>query len=105
MQSAGKTAGTDSKSIMGDTASTIEVLPRTVHIGAEIHGVDLTRPMSEEQVRIIRAALLQWKVVFFRDQHLTHAQHIEFARCFGDPTPARLAPWTWICCVRPRASW
>ncbi len=88
MQSANKTAGTDSKSIMGDTVNTIEVLPQTVHIGAEIRGVDLTRPLNAEQVGVIRDALLKWKVVFFRDQHLTHEQHIAFARCFGDPTPA-----------------
>ncbi|MEM7293195.1 MAG: TauD/TfdA family dioxygenase, partial [Pseudomonadota bacterium] len=60
----------------------------SVHIGAEIFGVDLTKTLSDDQVGAIRAALLQWKVVFFRDQHLSHAQHITFARLFGDPTPA-----------------
>ncbi|MDJ0777030.1 MAG: TauD/TfdA family dioxygenase, partial [Gammaproteobacteria bacterium] len=73
---------------MGDTASAIEILPQTVHIGAEIRGVDLTRPLNTAQIDVIRQALLEWKVVFFRDQHLDHARHIEFARCFGEPTPA-----------------
>ena len=64
----------------------ILVKPLTVHIGAEIHGVDLTKPLSSLEVTSIRNALLRWKVVFFRQQDLTHAQHIEFARQFGDPT-------------------
>ena len=41
-----------------------------VHIGAEISGVDLSRPLSEAEVADIRRALLRWKVVFFRDQPL-----------------------------------
>jgi taurine dioxygenase len=58
------------------------------HIGAEIFGVDLTNPLSTETIAEIRATLLQWKVVFFRDQHLTQEQHVAFARQFGEPTPA-----------------
>ena len=66
----------------------LTVNPMTVSIGAEIHGVDLTQTLSANTVRLIREALLQWKVIFFRNQHLNHAQHIEFARRFGEPTPA-----------------
>ena len=58
----------------------IEIRPLSIHIGAEIHGVDLTRPLAPETVQEIRAALLQWKVVFFRDQHLNHQQQTDFAR-------------------------
>ena len=58
------------------------------HIGAEIFGVDLTSPLGTETIGEIRATLLQWKVVFFRDQHLTQQQHVDFARQFGEPTPA-----------------
>lgn len=64
----------------------IEVQPLSVHIGAEIGGVDLTRPLAARQVQEIRAALLKWKVVFFRDQHLDHQQHIDFGRQFGELT-------------------
>ena len=67
-----------------DAAPTeITVDPVSIHIGAEIGGVDLTQPLSAKAVKEIRAALLKWKVIFFRDQHLNHDQHIEFARCFG----------------------
>jgi alkyl sulfatase len=59
-----------------DSTSTINVVPLTLHIGAEIRGVDLTKPLAFDQLRDVRAAFLKWKVVFFRDQHLDHAQHV-----------------------------
>jgi len=58
----------------------------SVFTGAEIFGVDLKRPLSEQQARDIWHALLRWKVVFFRNQHLDHAQHVAFARALGQPT-------------------
>jgi len=67
-------------------SSAVEVRPLAIHIGAEIHGVDLARPLPPEHVHAIRAALLRFKVVFFRDQFLDHRQHIAFARHFGDTT-------------------
>lgn len=75
---------------MPGSGSTIDVRPLAVHIGAEIGGVDLRKPLAPDTVTAIRDALLQWKVVFFRDQHLNHAQHVAFARQFGDPTPAHV---------------
>jgi alpha-ketoglutarate-dependent taurine dioxygenase len=65
---------------------TIEVTPVSVYTGAEISGVDLKRPLSQQQVAEIRGALLKWKVIFFRDQNLDHAQHVAFTRQFGTPT-------------------
>jgi len=70
--------------------SSIEVSPLSIHIGAEIGGVDLTRPLPPEQVRDIRETLLKWKVVFFRDQLMTHQQQIDFSRQFGDTTPGHV---------------
>ncbi|MDM0078817.1 TauD/TfdA family dioxygenase [Variovorax sp. J2P1-59] len=64
----------------------IDLRPLTGHIGAEIHGLDLRRALGAPTVAAIRAALRQWKVVFFRDQVLTHAEHVAFARQFGEPT-------------------
>ena len=74
---------------LADTPA-VRVRPLSVHIGAEIEGVDLTRPLSPEAVAGIRSALLQWKVVFFRGQHLDHRQHIAFARHFGEATPGHV---------------
>ena len=64
-------------------ASNITVSPLTPAIGAEIGNIDL-RQVSSDEIADIRAALLEYKVVFFRDQTLTQAEHISFAREFGD---------------------
>ncbi|MFD8498048.1 TauD/TfdA dioxygenase family protein [Amycolatopsis sp. NPDC059657] len=66
------------------TVAGVEVSPAAGHIGAEITGVDLAGPLDDTVVAAIRAAVLRWKVVFFRDQKLDHASHIAFARRFGE---------------------
>lgn len=68
----------------------VTINPLSVHIGAEIGGVDLTKPLAEAERRAIRDALLQWRVVFFRHQFLNHEQHVQFASQFGDPTPGHV---------------
>jgi alpha-ketoglutarate-dependent taurine dioxygenase len=70
------------------TTTALEIRPLAGHIGAEILGPDLTEPLEAEVVAEIRATLLRWKVVFFRDQHLTQDQHVAFGRYFGQVTPA-----------------
>lgn len=64
----------------------IEVSPLTLHIGAEISGIDLSAPLSAEVLAEVSAAFVDWKVVFFRGQHLDHAGHVNFARQMGEPT-------------------
>ncbi|MDR5821664.1 MULTISPECIES: TauD/TfdA family dioxygenase [unclassified Caballeronia] len=66
--------------------SSVTVKPLSAHIGAEIAGVDLTRPLTDHQVKALRAALLEWRVIFFREQFLTHAQHVAFSAQFGELT-------------------
>lgn len=68
--------------------ASVDVRPLSVFTGAEIHGVDLGRELRDDQVQAIREALLRWKVVFFRDQHIDHARHLAFAERFGHPTAA-----------------
>jgi len=53
------------------------------HIGAEIYGVDLSQPITPAQRDAIRQILLEHKVVFFRDQHITAEQQAAFAANFG----------------------
>lgn len=53
-------------------------------IGAVIDGVDLTQSLPDVVVGELRQALLDYKVIFFRDQPLTPAQHVAFARRFGE---------------------
>jgi hypothetical protein len=75
---------------MGQAAAEqpIDVRPLTLLTGAEVHGVDLSKPLSEPTVAAICAALLRWKVVFFRDQQLGHAEQIALAARFGELTYA-----------------
>jgi alpha-ketoglutarate-dependent taurine dioxygenase len=68
--------------------TSLDIRPLAGHIGAEIHGVDLSEPLDPGTLAEIRSTLVKWKVVFFRDQQLTQDQHIAFGRQFGDITPA-----------------
>lgn len=65
------------------TYRTISVTRSSPHIGAEIGNIDLTKPLSEEQVRELRAALTQFLVLFFRDQQISFDDQIRLARHFG----------------------
>ncbi|CAN5115703.1 TauD/TfdA family dioxygenase [soil metagenome] len=65
------------------TAEAIDIRPLQPTIGAEVEGVDLRRPLSPSQRDAIKAAILKYKVVFFRDQPLDNDQHAAFARQFG----------------------
>jgi len=64
---------------------TIEVAPIAGAIGAEIGGVDLSRPLPDEQLAEIRRAWLEHLVVFFRDQPLDADAYMAFARRIGKP--------------------
>ena len=58
--------------------------PMSPTIGAEIGGVSLAGPIDDEAFDEIHRALLEFKVIFFRDQDVTPEQHVAFARRFGD---------------------
>jgi taurine dioxygenase len=63
----------------------IKVEPLTCTIGAELSNVDLGVASREpELVAQIRELLLKHKVVFFRDQDMTRAEHVAFAKHFGE---------------------
>ena len=53
-------------------------------LGTVVHGIDLTAAFTEARIAFLRSVLLERKVIFFRDQHLTEDQQVEFARQFGD---------------------
>ncbi|HVY87362.1 MAG TPA: TauD/TfdA family dioxygenase [Hyphomonadaceae bacterium] len=69
------TAATDYK--------TITVKPLSPVLGAEIEGVDLSKPLSNAQFDDIHSAFLKHHVIFFRDQALTPDQHLAFGRRWG----------------------
>ena len=61
-----------------------EARPLGPTVGAELRGVDLTTELPDEVIAEIRQALHDYKVIFFRDQPMTPAQHVAFAKRFGE---------------------
>ena len=70
----------------------LTLTPLTPTIGAEVSGVDLSEALDATARDALRQALLDWKVLFFRDQEITTEQHLAFARNFGDLEVHPFAP-------------
>ena len=68
------------------TPPELEVVQLAGHVGAEIRGVDTGRGLDDEVVAAVRKTLLDHKVVFLRDQHLTYESQTAFARRLGELT-------------------
>src|SRR6267142_3710478 len=60
-----------------------QVRPTSGALGAELLGIDLARDLDTEAVLDIRQAFSEHGVIFFRDQRLTHEQHIAFEERMG----------------------
>ena len=58
--------------------------PLGATVGAELGGLTLSGDLSDAVIAELRQALLEYKVLFFRDQKLESAAHVAFARRFGD---------------------
>lgn len=67
------------------TLGKIEVHPVTSAVGAVIEGIDMRRPLSEEDAAALRSAWLDHGVLFFRDQDITLEQYWAFMKNFGQP--------------------
>ena len=65
---------------------TIAVRPLSGSLGAEIAGVDASRPMSPEVIEEIKTALARYLVIFFRDQRLSLDALQSFSEAFGELT-------------------
>ena len=63
----------------------IEVTPIAGALGAEISGVDASRPLADEVVAEIRRAWLAHLVIFLRGQQLAPQALVDFASRFGRP--------------------
>lgn len=62
----------------------ISLAPLSPTIGAQISGIDLTQTLSDDDFNFLRQALLDWKVIFFRNQPVSIDEHIRFAARFGE---------------------
>jgi taurine dioxygenase len=66
------------------TRTSMHVTRLTASIGAEVSGVDLGEvSRSDDLFAELKALLLAHKVLFFRDQDITRAEHVALAERFG----------------------
>lgn len=61
----------------------IQVRPVHPLVGAEVSGVDLTRPLDDETFAAIREAFARYSVLVFHDQPVDDEQQMAFSRRFG----------------------
>ncbi|MFC3096839.1 TauD/TfdA dioxygenase family protein [Alteraurantiacibacter palmitatis] len=70
---------------------TLHIDPITPRFGASCSGLDLTRPLTPQEVRQVTDAMNTWGVTVWRNTGMTDEQHVEFSRNFGylERVPAR----------------
>jgi alpha-ketoglutarate-dependent taurine dioxygenase len=70
----------------------IGIDPLTGAAGAEVLGVDLSKPVDEETLKEVMQAFDHFLVLMFRDQAITDEQHKAFSRHFGEMMELPQAP-------------
>ena len=75
---------------------TIQVEPILPRFGAEISGIDITKPLDEATQAQIKAAQDKWGVTVWRNTGLDDESHVAFSRIFGHleiaPRPTNKPP-------------
>lgn len=61
----------------------MKIVPTTGALGAEIQDIDLSHPLSNDEVKAVKQALLDYCVVFFRQQKISEPDQIRFTNYFG----------------------
>jgi alpha-ketoglutarate-dependent 2,4-dichlorophenoxyacetate dioxygenase len=67
----------------------VEIRPLTPHIGGEVSGIDISKPISREDVAAIERGMDQYAVLVFHNQNITDEQQMDFALNFGNREEAR----------------
>ena len=67
-----------------ETTQQIRITPSGNVIGAEVEGIDLSQPLSDEAFAAIEATFHDYAVLCFRDQTVPEPEYISFARRFGN---------------------
>jgi taurine dioxygenase len=62
----------------------MEVRPLSAVMGAEVRGLDLSRPLGAEEFDAVLEAFHRHLLLVFPDQRIVEAQHSAFSRRFGD---------------------
>ncbi len=61
----------------------LTISPMTPGFAAEIYDVDLSAPLSADEIAAVKEAFWSYAVLIFPDQQLTQEQHLDFAQLFG----------------------
>jgi taurine dioxygenase len=68
---------------LADVAAAIAIRPFDAPLGAEVVGLDLSKPLDDRDFTRIHQAHLDHHLLIFRDQRITPQQQIDFSRRFG----------------------
>ena len=77
--------------VVAERPATVSVIKLHPVIGAEVRGVDLSRPLDAEAIQQVKDAWHQHTVLVFRDQRLSEDDQRRFASYFG-PVAKRVPP-------------
>jgi taurine dioxygenase len=69
-----------------------EVVPLSQHIGAEIRGLDMSKPLDSATIKAIYQTWLDHTVIIFRGQNLTQEDHLQATSYFGTQGHIRRPP-------------
>jgi len=72
--------------------SLFEVVPLSKHVGAEIRGLDLSKPLDAPTIKAIYQTWLDHIVIIFRGQKLTQEDHLRVTSYFGEQGHIRRPP-------------
>ena len=75
-----------------DALLDVKVTPLSPALGAEISGVDLTKPLAPREVAAIQEAWNRHLVLVFRNQEISQDEQLRFAGYFGELGSRRKAP-------------
>jgi taurine dioxygenase len=70
--------------VLDTVQATLQIVPLSRHIGAEVKGIDASRPVPDDVFARFDDAYNRHSVLVLRDQTLTPEQQIAFARRFGE---------------------
>jgi taurine dioxygenase len=71
----------------GEIAMAYTITPTTEHTGAEVRGLDLTRPVDAETRAALNRAFAQRHVLVVRDQKYEPGDFLQAVQLWGDLQP------------------
>ena len=69
---------------VAQTQSRLQVRRLNPALGAEVRGVDMSKPLDRHAFRELHEAWMQYLVIVLPGQHVSDEQHVEFTRNFGE---------------------